>query len=348
MTTATDSAALESPRIDVLVAVHDEARVIERKIANLEALDYPKDRLRFLIVDGSSTDGTANHLAKWAARDCRVTYLVCATADKAAQMNVALAVSTADWVLVTDADALMPPETLRLVVQEASSSPAIEVVGTLASTPGHELEEVHWRVSNWIRRRERRFGTTGLVIATCYLFRRSLVDRFPADCAADDVHVACRAAAAGSRVGLAEVTVLEMRAPSSVGGILRHKTRRTRGYLREVLRFLPAVPQMPAPMRAVFVWRALALLGIPIATVGSMVPVVMATTGGHLTVEIVLAILSCLIIAVGTVWAIGRYRPQHGSAVVVCSALTLAILSLALLSYPFARKTASLKRVGPL
>lgn len=347
MMAATTPRPPEAPRIDILVAVYNEAPAIAGKIANLEALDYPGDRLRFVIADGGSTDATADRLAEWAARDQRVTCLASPVADKAAQLNAALEKCTADWVLVTDADALMPPETLRLMVEETRKSPAFEVVGTLASTPGHELEMMHWRVSNWIRRRERRFGTTGLVIATCYLFRRSLVDRFPKDCAADDVHVACRAAATGARVGLAESTVLETRAPASIGGILRHKMRRTRGYLREVLRFLPAVPRMPARTRTVFLWRALALLGIPVLAMASLVPVLIAAAGGVFSTGFALAVLAGLVATAGTAWALGRYRSRQGSTMVVYSALTLAILSLALFSYPLVRKTASLKRVGP-
>ena len=335
------------PRIDVVVAVFNEDRTMPGKIANLEALDYPADRLRFLVVDGGSNDGTAAQLARWAARDARVDLLQHGAADKAAQMNVALARCRAEWVLVTDADARLPPDTLRAMLRETRTRPGVDVVGTLASTPGHPLEQVHWQVSNWIRRREWSLGTTGLVIATCYLFRRRLVQRIPDGCAADDVHVACKAAASGKRVGLAEVTVLEIRAPATAWGVLRHKMRRTRGYLREVLRFLPSVARMAGPMRLVFAWRALALIGVPLAALAALGWITSAALGGQVPAAVLGASAALLAALAAGIWALGRYRPGHKSLLVVYPAVTLAILSLALLSYPFARKTGSLERVEP-
>lgn len=345
MTDESNSPRPDLPRVDVVIAVFDEAATIEGKITDLEALDYPTDRLRFLIADGASSDGTAERAADWAAADDRVVFVQTDFADKAVQLNAALDRCTADWVLVTDADARMPPETLRLMVGEALRSPEVAAVGTLADTPGSDLERVHWRLSNWIRRRESRTGTAGLVIATCYLFRRDLVDRFPPDCAADDVHVACRAATAGRRVGLAEVTVTETRTASSMRGLLRHKTRRARGYLREVLRFLPAMPRMPSPMRQVFAWRATALLAIPVALAALLLPVAAAAARGLIPLQVAVATTSVLALATGLVWARTKSGSSSRSIVVIYSAVTLAVLSLALLSYPFARKTARLERV---
>ncbi len=335
-----------TPRVDVLVAVFDEAATIAGKIADLEALDYSPDRLRFLIVDGGSTDGTAAQVAAWAARDPRVDWLAIDVADKAAQLNAALDRSTADWVLVTDADARMPAGTLLAMIEQTRKRPGVAVVGALASTPGHEIERLHWRLSNWIRRRESRFGTTGLVVATCYLFRRGLIDRFPDDCAADDVHVACRAAATGARVGLAEVTVVEIRSPSSGWGVLRHKVRRTRGYLREVLRFLPALSRMPWASRAIFGWRALALFGIPVLTAAALLALGLMARSATVPDGPAVMTTASLGAVFGGLWALKWRRTGRRSMIVLYPALTLCILSLALLSYPFSRKTAKLDRIG--
>lgn len=46
------------PPVDVIVAVFNELRTIEGRIASLLELDYPGDRLRFVVVDGGSCGGT--------------------------------------------------------------------------------------------------------------------------------------------------------------------------------------------------------------------------------------------------------------------------------------------------
>src|ERR1017187_7121760 len=44
--------------VAVIVAAHDEEAVIGRRIANLRELDYPSDRLEFVVTSDASTDRT--------------------------------------------------------------------------------------------------------------------------------------------------------------------------------------------------------------------------------------------------------------------------------------------------
>ncbi|MCJ7771040.1 glycosyltransferase, partial [Candidatus Bathyarchaeota archaeon] len=45
--------------VSIIVSTFNEARVIARKIENLSALDYPKQKMEIIVFDDSSTDGTA-------------------------------------------------------------------------------------------------------------------------------------------------------------------------------------------------------------------------------------------------------------------------------------------------
>ncbi len=42
----------------MIIAAHDEESVIERRIANLLALDYPRDKLEIVVTSDASTDRT--------------------------------------------------------------------------------------------------------------------------------------------------------------------------------------------------------------------------------------------------------------------------------------------------
>jgi cellulose synthase/poly-beta-1,6-N-acetylglucosamine synthase-like glycosyltransferase len=51
----------------MIIPVYNEARIIGRKIDNISALEYPRDKLEAIFVDGASTDGTSEiirHSAK--------------------------------------------------------------------------------------------------------------------------------------------------------------------------------------------------------------------------------------------------------------------------------------------
>ena len=48
------------PDVTVVLAVHDEAERITRRLENLLALEYPRDRLDIVVGSDGSTDGTAD------------------------------------------------------------------------------------------------------------------------------------------------------------------------------------------------------------------------------------------------------------------------------------------------
>ncbi len=326
------------PDVAIVVAVYNEIATIEGKLRELSALGRGRVAIECIVVDGGSSDGTDAVILAHAQRDARFTALLTPRANKIAQLNEALARVRAPWVLVTDADARMPPDTLDALLA-AARDPNVGVVGTpvVPSRP-HALDGWHWRLSNWIRRVERRTGgATGLAVAPCYLFRRDLIDAFPADVVADDVYVVCRAAEQGARTTLAGSEVVELRAAADLYGWYRHKVRRTLGYLREVLRVAPALRTMAGPMRAVLLWRLLAL------TVAPSMGLVVSVTAAYLT-GIPLLAAAVLLLAAGAGRSLDKERRPPVLAAVALPAWTFVIMLTALILYPFVRLTATYDR----
>ena len=257
-------AAALRPRVDVLVAVHEEGRRLAAKLDNLESLEYPPDRIRFWIVDGASGDDSLRIARARAARDERYRVLAWPVADKTAQLNAALQRARAEWVLVTDADALLPGDILARLLEAAAAVPGTEVVGaTVQPARAHPLELLHWRWLNRMTLWEARVGSASIVTAPCYLFRRRLLQRLPEDVIADDVHVALAARAQGRRVGMIDADVVEMRAPCDLRALFGHKVRKGAAYIREVVRFLPRLRGFRGRDRVLFVGRAMQVLGVP-------------------------------------------------------------------------------------
>jgi cellulose synthase/poly-beta-1,6-N-acetylglucosamine synthase-like glycosyltransferase len=48
------------PSMTVLVIAHDEAHHVARRLDNLLALDYPRDRLEIILASDGSTDATVD------------------------------------------------------------------------------------------------------------------------------------------------------------------------------------------------------------------------------------------------------------------------------------------------
>src|SRR5687767_1930068 len=56
------------PSVSLVIAAYDEAEVIERKVENALALDYPRDRLEIVVASDGSSDETVE-LASGAGAD---------------------------------------------------------------------------------------------------------------------------------------------------------------------------------------------------------------------------------------------------------------------------------------
>jgi hypothetical protein len=57
----------------------DSAKHVSQFISQAQWLDYPEEQLRFVAVEGDSTDDTYTQLQEWTDLDCRVTLLTCVT-----------------------------------------------------------------------------------------------------------------------------------------------------------------------------------------------------------------------------------------------------------------------------
>jgi len=331
------SNASSAPRPeDVLIVVpmFDEAPLIARKLDNLAALTVPR---RVVVVDGGSADGSVEIVRNWIGAREDFSLLETTHRNKTAQLNDALRLNPAEeWILVTDADALLEPDTLERMLDVVAGDARIGVVGAhVRPAEAHALESFHWRVTGWLRARESHRGSAGIVAAPCYLARRDFLAQMPEDAVADDVHVACRAMLAGQRVGHADgAGVVELRSPRTLHALVRHKYRKADAYLREIVRFLPDVRRIPRPMRTIFLWRAALLTIVPL----------LGLAGG---VAAAIAVPFQSIIRVAFIAMLLLVMPSFRAAARACAlaALLAAVSAVALLMHPFSRQQASFPKI---
>src|SRR5262245_10499326 len=62
----------ELPSVSVLIAAYNEAAVIEDRLENALALDYPREKLDIVVASDGSADGTADLVARYADRGVRL------------------------------------------------------------------------------------------------------------------------------------------------------------------------------------------------------------------------------------------------------------------------------------
>src|ERR1035441_6146156 len=100
------------PCISVMVPCHNEGRVIDHTILALQKLDYPSDKIEFLMINDGSTDNTAEVIRGFAA-DPRVRLLEVpapvSARGKSGALNYALSQARHPLIAIYDADNLPEP-----------------------------------------------------------------------------------------------------------------------------------------------------------------------------------------------------------------------------------------------
>lgn len=195
-----DRAAL--PSVTVIVVAHNEQDLIEQKLRDTLALDYPADRLEVVAVCDGSDDETAAR----AARVDGVTVLFEGPRrGKLAAMNRAFDATHGDVVVFSDANNRYSPNALRELVAPLAD-PAVGVVtGRKAIDDGSgraldRAEGLYWRYESKIKVWESAVGSVCAGVGEMLAFRREAYQRPPAGMLTEDLVQVMLAVADGWRV----------------------------------------------------------------------------------------------------------------------------------------------------
>jgi cellulose synthase/poly-beta-1,6-N-acetylglucosamine synthase-like glycosyltransferase len=216
-----------TPAVDVLIAAYNEAEGIEAKIRNALEQRYPTDRLRVVVVDDGSTDGTPERVE--ALADARVT-LVRGTArgGKIGALNAGIAACTAEVVLLTDANSDFEPDAVARLVEPFADPAVGGVCGNQQNRRGKGAlalgETLYWEYDKLLKRMETRTGSIVAADGSIYAIRRDLWETIPKG-VTDDFFVSTGVVAAGRRLVFAE-SARAIEAPLERGG--DHYRRRVR------------------------------------------------------------------------------------------------------------------------
>ncbi|MDX6468132.1 MAG: hypothetical protein QOI27_3172 [Gaiellaceae bacterium] len=158
------------PSVTVIVAAYNEEAVIERRIENLRALEYPADKVEIVVTADAPTDRTVE-LAEAAG----VRVIRNARGGKVAAQNRAVRETSSDVVAFSDANAAWAPDALQALVRAFADPDVAYVCGRLniVAEDGRNKEGVYWRYELALRADESRLDSVTGGNGSIYAVRRA-------------------------------------------------------------------------------------------------------------------------------------------------------------------------------
>jgi cellulose synthase/poly-beta-1,6-N-acetylglucosamine synthase-like glycosyltransferase len=229
------------PATAIIIPCYNEAATFAATAESALALDYPADKLRVILVDDGSTDGTGELMKRFEGNP-RVTVIRKENGGKHTALNAGIAATDAELVGCLDADSFVEPSALlEMIPCFDDSKVAASTAAMSVNNPTRMIE--HMQNAEYI------FGITlrhalssvnGLYVTPgpFSFYRREIVEKlggFRAGHSTEDLEMALRLQRAGFVIENAPRARVYTNAPRSVAKLVKQRTRWTTGFLRNVL-----------------------------------------------------------------------------------------------------------------
>ena len=160
-------------KLSVVITTRNE----EANIANcIRAFDAVRDEVEVIVVDNNSTDATKRIAAELGAK------VLDKGPERSAQRNLGWRTATAEWVIVLDADMILPEETIAEILSSAARLESAPYQDGRVETPARPL--AYWipevRTGTGIRVKARNFERSfydGTCIDALRLFHKSVLEK---------------------------------------------------------------------------------------------------------------------------------------------------------------------------
>jgi len=162
------SLELHYPYASLIVPTYNEEKIIRKKIQNVEELNYPKDKIEVIFVDGCSTDQTAKIIQDCTEKCGKFIKLIKQSRRGGYNTGISEGIlnSKGEIIVVTDAGSYHHPDALKHLAKHFKDSEVGAVTGKEIVLSGHKkelgpkLEAVYRSFYDFMRIAETRMDST--------------------------------------------------------------------------------------------------------------------------------------------------------------------------------------------
>lgn len=245
---STTERVTDLPRFSLIVPTKNEGAVIRRCLDGILNVDYPKDKMQIIVVDGQSTDDTCKICSEFSEKYPENIKVICekTVKGKPAALNLALPYIDGDIVGIFDADSLPEKDVLSKVTSYFSDEKLKALQGRTISlnekgnalTRVVAMEEKAW-FQALLSGREKAHLFVPLN-GTCQFVRRSVVEELEGwdeKSLTEDVEFALRMVEKNYNIKYAEDVCSGQETPSNIRSLFNQRVRWYRGYMETAVKY---------------------------------------------------------------------------------------------------------------
>lgn len=236
----------ELPDIDIIMAVHNEEKIIAAKIESVLNSNYPQSKITFYIGSDSSNDKTDQIIERYKETNKTIKFKIYKKrSGKVKILNELTALSNAPILILTDANAIFEKDALYNLIRNFKN-PQIKVVGGRLKNLRSEKKGVAYQEHTYmegefyIKQAEGRlWGCTMGVYGAFFGIRREAFQKVPDNFLVDDFYISLKAIEKAGKAIMDSKAIAFENVPGDLNSEFRRKKRIATGNFQNLSVFYP-------------------------------------------------------------------------------------------------------------
>jgi cellulose synthase/poly-beta-1,6-N-acetylglucosamine synthase-like glycosyltransferase len=238
----------ELPKISIIVPTKNEETVIRRCLNGILSIDYPKNKMQIIVVDGKSDDNTCKICSEFSEKYPENIKVISekTAKGKPAALNLALPNINGEIVGVFDADSLPEKEVLQKVASYFNDEKVIALQGRTSSlneknnvlTRVIAMEEKAWFQALLSGREKLQLFVP--LTGSCQFVRTNVLEELSGwdeNSLTEDVELALRLVEKKHLIRYAPDVCSGQETPNTLGNLVKQRVRWYRGYMETAIKY---------------------------------------------------------------------------------------------------------------
>lgn len=279
------------PLTVIMVPCWNEEKTVVKTVDSLLSLDYPRDRLRILVIDDGSTDGTWDIVQQFADNPSVLLLHKENEGSKFSALNAGLRyineyISGAEIIGCLDADSRVDTYALRHSLREFTKPRVMAVVPSMVidnpKTFFQWMQKVEYEIATYAKQALARLNTLYIAPGPFTLFRKTVFDvlgEYHEAHHVEDMEIAVRMQLHNMRLSHASDALVYTRGPQTWPALLKQRVRWTYGFIMNAWDyrgqfFKPQMGHAAVTIPLLLFLLALSTLAFPLILISMIQPIV--------------------------------------------------------------------------